>query len=466
MHTLLIVDDEGGVRESLQAVLKGQYRLLFATNGREALSLLQKEPCALALLDLMLPGMDGLTLLKRIKESWPYLPVIMLTAATTVRTAVEAMKMGAADYLAKPFDVEELRLTLSRWIHHHDLQAEVRQLRTEVDQRYGFSRLIGKSRAMREVYAKIEQLMDTRATVLITGESGVGKELAARAIHYNSGRRQKPFVAIHCGSLPDVLIESELFGHERGAFTDAVAQKIGTFEQADGGTLLLDEITDLGIGTQAKLLRVLQEREITRIGATHPIRVDVRLIVSSNRNLEEAMQNGLFREDLYYRINVVEINIPPLRVRREDIPLLLSHFLSVMTQEKRQLLKEISKEALDLLVRYHWPGNVRELENLVEQMVTLVQRRVILPEDIPLRIRDQVQSESLKERVLSGKLSLTDAVEQFERTMIQEALRRAHDVQVKAARLLGVTRRILRYKMELLGLIRSPAKRTGTDEKK
>ncbi len=452
MKRILIVDDELSVRESLKLILQDQYKILMANDAKEALVLFERETPHLVLLDIILPEMDGITVLKRVREMDATVPVIMLTATRMVKTAVEAMKLGATDYLSKPFEIEELKLIIEKAITAKDLEREVKYLRSEITRRYSFKSIIGKSREMQEVYAKIEQIADTRTTVLITGESGTGKELVARALHYNSTRKERPFIAINCAALPETLIESELFGHERGAFTDAQVRKVGQFELADSGTLFLDEVADLSLATQAKLLRVLQEKEFTRVGGTRTIRVDVRLIAATNKNLDQALKQGSLREDLYYRINVVPIHLPPLRERKEDLPLLVNHFLAKKVEEEGHSSKQISPEAMTLMMNYDWPGNVRELQNIIEQMVTLCPNSRILSEDLPDHFRKQLKSMTLKEQALSGKISFERAVAEFERDIILEALKKTRYVQTHAADLLGISRRILKYKMDLLGI--------------
>ena len=453
MKRILIVDDEVSVRESLRFILKDQYKILLAETAREALTLFEREGPHLILLDIILPEMDGIAVLKRIRELDTTIPIIMLTATRMVKTAVEAMKLGATDYLSKPFDIEELKLVIEKAIATKDLEQEVKFLRSEITRRYSFKSIIGKSRKMQEVYAKIEQIADTRTSVLITGESGTGKELVARALHFNSARKEKPFITINCAALPESLIESELFGHERGAFTDAQVRKMGQFELADNGTLFMDEVADLSHTTQAKLLRVLQEKEFTRVGGTRMIRVDVRVITATNKNLHEALKQGNFREDLYYRINVVPIHLPPLRDRKEDLPLLINHFLTKKAEEEGHPPKEISPEAVGLMMNYDWPGNVRELQNIIEQVVTLCSNSVIHSEDLPDFFRKQIKSTTLKEQALSGKISFEHAVTEFERDIIIEALKKTRYIQTHAADLLGISRRILKYKMDLFGII-------------
>jgi DNA-binding NtrC family response regulator len=452
MKTLLIVDDEPSVAESLKIALKPDYRFLWATNGEEALKLFHRNQIHLILLDIILPNTDGLTLLKQFRDVEPSLPIIMLTATRMVKTAVEAMKLGATDYLNKPFDIEELQLMIDKASAAYDLEREVRYLRSEVDKKYRPDNLIGRSRAMREIFLKIEQVADTKTTVLITGESGTGKEMVARALHYNSLRRGKPFVALNCASIPDSLMESELFGHEKGAFTDASSRKLGQFEAANGGTLFLDEIAELSSATQAKLLRVLQSREFTRVGGTQTIEVDVRLVTATNKNLEEAIRQKMFRADLYYRINVLPIHLSPLRERKDDIPSLVSHFLSKKAKEDGQKSKTMNKEAMAYLMRYDWPGNVRELENVIEQAVTLSANQVIGVGDLPMQLQVRRKTNTLKDKTVDGQVSLVDAVKSFERDIIESALRKTNFIQTKTARLLGITRRILKYKMDALGI--------------
>ncbi|MEW6544420.1 MAG: sigma-54 dependent transcriptional regulator [Nitrospirota bacterium] len=449
---VLLVDDEPSVLASLKVVLEPIYEVICASSAQEGLDLFRQESPDLVLLDVILPGTNGLELLQTLRAEDRSKPVIMLTATKTVKTAVDAMKLGAADYLTKPFDIEELRLIVAKTLAAHELEQEVRYLRSQVATRYAFHNLVGKSQAMQEIYAKIEQAADTKATVLITGESGTGKELVARALHFNSSRRDRPFVALNCAALPETLIESELFGHEKGAFTDATARRAGQFELAHGGTLFLDEIGDLSLATQAKLLRVLQEREFTRIGGTHPVKVDVRIIAATNKNLEDLVRRKQFREDLYYRIHVVSLFLPPLRDRRQDISLLARHFLSKRLEEDSRPEQEFSKEALEVLTRYHWPGNVRELENVVEQALVWSQGGTITTEHLPASVKTDSRFSSLREETLSGHLSLEKAVLEFEKEIILDALRKTDYIQTHASALLGISRRMLKYRMDTLGI--------------
>lgn len=453
---LLLIDDEARVRASLKMVLEMSYDILQAADAQEGLDVFRKEGPDLVLLDVILPGTDGLAVLQTLRSESKMLPVIMLTGTKSVKTAVDAMKLGAADYLSKPFDVEELRFVIDRALKDLEKDRELKQLRSQVVQRYAFHNLIGKSSGMQEIYAKIEQVADSRTTVLITGESGTGKELVAKALHYNSARRDRPFIALNCAALPETLIESELFGHEKGSFTDATARRTGQFEMANTGTLFLDEIGDLSPVTQAKLLRVLQEREFNRIGGVQPIKVDVRIVAATNKNLDEMVRKGQFREDLYYRINVISLYLPALRDRDEDIALLAKHFLAKRVEEEKRPQREFSKEALELLVRYPWPGNVRELENIIEQaFIWSNNADHITPEHLPAILKGDVRSASLHDDTISGRLSLEKAVMEFEREIILDALKRTNYVQTHAANLLGISRRMLKYRMDSLGITRA-----------
>jgi DNA-binding NtrC family response regulator len=450
---VLLIDDEARVRASLKMVLEPSYEISQAADAEEGLDLFRKEGPDLVLLDVILPGTDGLAILETLRSESKLTPVIMLTGTKSVKTAVDAMKLGAADYLSKPFDVEELRIVVDRALNSQALEREVRQLRAQVVQRYAFHNLIGKSQGMQEIYGKIEQVADSRTTVLITGESGTGKELVAKALHYNSSRRERPFIALNCAALPETLIESELFGHEKGSFTDATARRVGQFEQAHTGTLFLDEIGDLSAVTQAKLLRVLQEREFTRIGGVQSIKVDVRIVAATNKNLDELVRKGQFREDLYYRINVIALYLPPLRERGEDVPLLAKHFLAKRVDEEKRPHIEFGKEALELLTRYPWPGNVREMENIIEQAFIWSQHAPeIIPEHLPTILKNDSRSSSLRDDTLAGRMSLEKAVMEFEREIILDALKRTNYVQTHAANLLGISRRMLKYRMDTLGI--------------
>ncbi len=462
---VLLIDDEARVRTSLKMVLEPSYDISQAADAQEGLDLFRKEGPDLVLLDVILPGTDGLAILQTLRSESKMTPVIMLTGTKSVKTAVDAMKLGAADYLSKPFDVEELRIVVDRALNSQALEREVKQLRAQVVQRYAFHNLIGKSPGMQEIYGKIEQVADSRTTVLITGESGTGKELVAKALHYNSSRRERPFIALNCAALPETLIESELFGHEKGSFTDATARRMGQFEQAHTGTLFLDEIGDLSAVTQAKLLRVLQEREFTRIGGVQSIKVDVRIVAATNKNLDELVRKGQFREDLYYRINVIALYLPPLRDRGEDVPLLAKHFLAKRVEEEKRPPIEFGKEALELLGRYPWPGNVREMENIIEQAFIWSQNATeITQEHLPTILKNDSRSSSLRDDTLAGRMSLEKAVMEFEREIILDALKRTNYVQTHAANLLGISRRMLKYRMDTLGIGRPDNNSTQESE--
>ncbi len=452
MKSILVVDDEVGARESLKMILKGSYQVFLARNAEEAFRQIHDHVPDVILLDIILPDMDGLKILEKLKQSLPDQIVIMITATKTVKTAVEAMKLGAYDYITKPFDVDELRLIINRALSSKALKEENRRLWIEVDRNFGFDNIVGNSKGMKEIFKVVKQVADTRSTVLIMGESGTGKELIAKAIHYHSPRKNHPFITINCAAIPETLIESELFGHEKGAFTNAIEKKLGRFEVADQGTLFLDEIGELSLMTQAKILRFLEEREFNRVGGSKTIKVDVRLITATNKELPQLTKRGLFREDLYYRINVVPIILPPLRERKEDIPLLIDHFIKIFAEENEKDVKGVSKEATELLIHYEWPGNVRELENLIERVIALTHNEFIQADELPLPVSNQSKTNGLKESVLSGRLSFSRAEEEFEKEIILDALRRSNFIQSHAAEILGISRRILKYKMDKLGI--------------
>ena len=450
---ILVVDDEPSVRESLRMVLKDRYDVLTAGSGDEALDSVVQEAADVILLDLLMPGLDGLEVLERIKQQDATPQVIMLTATKTVKTAVTAMKLGAFDYITKPFDVEELLLIVERAVQAAALAREVEALRSEVGLRYSFENIIGASAKMQAVLKTVSMVAPLKTTVLITGESGTGKELIAKAIHYHSPRAQKPMVTINCAAIPENLLESELFGHERGAFTDAYAKKLGQFEHADQGTLFLDEIGEMQPSTQAKILRVLEHNEFSRIGGSQPIRVDVRVIAATNRDLQQGMRDGSFRSDLYFRLNVVSVHLPPLRERRDDIAVLVRHFLREKSNELGMPEKSFNNEALDLLLQYLWPGNVRELENAVERALVLSHGPVMTPEDLPQYLAaGNGRAHPVQQSVLRGETRLSEAVDQFEQELIRSALVQTEYNQTRAAEILGTTRRILKYKMDKLGI--------------
>ena len=452
MRSVLIVDDEVGTRESIKMILKLDYEVLLAKNAEEAFLQIKEHSPDVILLDIILPDIDGLRVLEKIKAGDPDAIVIMITATKTVKTAVEAMKLGAYDYVTKPFDIDELRLIISRSLSTQALEKEVKYLRKEIGKSYGPGNIIAKSKVMESIFTVVRQIADSKSTVLIMGESGTGKELVSRAIHYGSNRKNFPFVTINCAAIPETLIESELFGHERGAFTNAIEKKLGRFEIAHRGTLFLDEIGELSLSTQAKILRFLEEKEFNRVGGSKTIKVDVRLITATNRDLKQLLKKGAFREDLYYRINVVPIVIPPLRERKEDIPMLLDHFMKKFNTENNKKVKGVSKEALELMMNYEWPGNVRELENLIERVIALTANEYIQPNELPFSLINIPKIDGLKDSVLDGKIPFLEAEEEFERGIILDALKRANFIQSHAADILGISRRILKYKMDKLGI--------------
>jgi DNA-binding NtrC family response regulator len=453
---VLIVDDEAGVRESVRMVLKDTCDPVVVGSGEAALEWLETHRADLVFLDVLMPGIDGLETLERIRGRDQRVAVVMLTATRTVKTAVTAMKLGAFDYLTKPFDIEELRLVAERATENARLKQEVDELRVAVGKRYRFENMVGESDAMQAVFKTISAVAPMKSTVLIMGESGTGKELIAKAIHYQSPRATKSLVTLNCAAIPDNLLESELFGHEKGSFTDAVDRKQGQFEIAHGGTIFLDEIGEMSPGLQAKLLRVLEEGEMQRVGAAKPQKVDVRVVAATNRNLVEAISEGRFRKDLYYRLNVVSVELPPLRARRGDLLHLIRHFLDRKSVELGIPAKELAPAVVDRLLEHTWPGNVRELENVIERLLVLSgDVKVIGPDQLPADLSAGMPLErghDPRGAVLSGDKSLSDAVDEFERDIIGQALEQTYFNQTRAAELLGTTRRILKYRMDKLGL--------------
>ena len=450
---LLIVDDERLIRWSLEQTLaKGGYEVSSASTGEAALAAVREDPPDLILLDLKLPDTDGLQVLRQIKELSPHLQVLIMTAYADVGTAVEAMKLGAYDYLPKPIDFDNLAVTIRNALETSQLKRKVQLLSEKHLYPFHFDRIVGTSRGIREVIAVARKVARSEATtVLIQGESGTGKDLLAKAIHYESARAEEPFMEIACTAMPETLLESELFGHERGAFTDAKTQKKGLFEVAHGGTIFLDEIGDMSGGLQAKLLRVLEERSFRRVGGTKDITVDVRVIAASNRDLRQAVDNGTFRKDLYYRLQVVTITLPPLRDRREDIPLLARHVLGYFSREFKKPLPHLSSEAEGLLVQYEWPGNVRELRNVIERTMILEDTGDLLPGHLPPEIGGLAPSAALPAPTF--QLPETGVVlEEVEREFVRQALALTQGNQTRAARLLGLTRDELRYRVKKFAL--------------
>ena len=450
---ILIVEDEAKMQRVLELHLEGAgYEVIQASTAEEALAIIDKaegpSQFALALTDLRLPGMDGLALLKRMSFVAPTLPVVVMTAFGTVETAVEAMKAGASDYILKPFSLEDLMITIEKVLELHALRDENVKLKAELGRRYKFEQIIGRSKNMQEVFDAAQRVAPTRATILLGGESGTGKGMLARAIHHQSPRRAAPFVKINCSALPENLMESELFGYEKGAFTGATQSHPGKFEQADGGTVFLDEIGDVPPPVQVKLLRVLQEREFERLGGTKTTHVDVRIIAATNQDLRAALEQGTFREDLYYRLNVVPINLPPLRERKEDIPHLVDHFLKKFAADSGGPERSLSAQAVEKLGSYHWPGNVRELENIIERSTVLARTDPIEPADIQLDHGGRVAVAPGGVPFLPDGMNL----DVYEQELIREALRRSDNNKSQAARLLGLTRNALRYRLSQMGL--------------
>ena len=441
---VLVVDDDSGLRESLRLILEDEYEVLDVPDGLQALDVVRSYQVDLVLLDIRMPGMDGITVLERMKALDDQIEVILVTAVMEVRSAVAAMKLGAFDYLTKPFEEEEVLASISRALKKRALEREVVFLRSELARRQGFDEIVGQHHEIQKLYQVIAQVARTTSTVLITGESGTGKELVARAIHRQGTRKDKPFVPVNLPSLTEPLVESELFGHERGAFTGAYQRRLGTFELAQGGTLFLDEVGALKPELQAKLLRVLQEREIERVGGSRRIGVDVRVIAATNVDLEKAVHNQTFRGDLYYRLKVVPIHVPPLRERREDIPLLVDHFLRKYNREFSKQIEGVLPDALACLQEYSWPGNVRELQNVIERLVGLVEGPWIRLDDLPV---DLMLPDPGRRPSQSETLPLKQACEQFERQAVLRVLQRVGWNQSEAARLLGLHRNTLKLKL-------------------
>lgn len=450
---ILIVDDELSMREFLSILLDREgYQTEQVDCAESALNSIDSVFYDLIISDVNMPGLSGLDLLKRIKKVSPETAVLLVTAFSTSEQAVEAMKLGAYDYIAKPFKVEEIKVLVKNALEKRDLERENLRLKKEIIERYGFSGLVGKSKKMRDIYTLIEKLSASMANVLIHGESGTGKELAAKAIHYNSPRRDNPFVAVNCGAIPATLMESEFFGHKKGSFTGAVADRPGLFEQANGGTLFLDEIGEVPLLLQAKLLRVLQEREFRRVGGTRDIKTDVRIIAASNKDLEEQVKEGSFREDLFYRVNVVQIRMPSLRERPEDIPLLLEHFYKKFAQPPYNS-DIITSEALKILISYHFPGNVRELENVVERCLVLG-GKTISEGCLPIQVRE-FQYCAPSGQVLDippEGLNLEAYLDGIEKRFLLQALEKGGGVKKKAAEILGLSFRSFRYRLAKFGM--------------
>ncbi|OGP56331.1 MAG: two-component system response regulator [Deltaproteobacteria bacterium RBG_13_52_11] len=443
--TILIADDEESHRLMLRAHLEGEgFEIVEASDGQDAVAKVKERIFDLALMDIRMPIIDGMESLRRIKEVNPTIPVIMMTAYGSIDSAVKALQSGAEDYLTKPLDMDELIIKVKKAIRYRQLEEENILYRERLGIRFDFSNIIGKSPKMLELFETLSMVAPTEATVLLLGESGTGKEIIANAIHQNSPRRERPYVKVNCAALPETLLESELFGHEKGAFTGAIDKKKGRFERADGGTIFLDEIGEMSFPTQTKILRVLQERDFEPVGGTKTIKVDVRIIAATNKNLEEEVRQGRFREDLYYRINVVPITIPPLRDRKEDIPLLAEHFLRIYSGKNRRVIKGFEPKVMGAFIHYSWPGNVREIENIVERTVIMSKGDIITLDDLPPAIAGAQQDE--------GRTPFPTSLRDVERATIVMTLHQTGGNRTRAAAILGITRKTLQNKIKEYGI--------------
>ncbi|MFO7599531.1 MAG: sigma-54 dependent transcriptional regulator [Candidatus Desulfacyla sp.] len=448
METILIVDDEKNYLVVLEALLGAEgYEIVTANDAKAGLATVREADLDLVITDMKMPGMSGMELLEACKKIKPDLPVIMMTAYGTIEMAVEAMRKHAYDYIQKPFENEQLKLTIKKALENYRLVKQNRLLTEALSDRFRYGNLIGKSKPMIEVYDLIEKVSRSKASVLITGPSGTGKELIAKAIHYQGQRKDRPFISINCGALTETLLESELFGHEKGAFTGAVAMKKGRFELADEGTLFLDEVGDMPLSLQVKLLRVLQEMAFERVGGTRTIQVDVRVLSASNRNIKEDVQNGVFREDLYYRLNVIHIDVPSLQERPDDIPLLVRHFIQKFHGGEGDDAIRLSPEAWKAFYAHPWPGNVRELENVIERAVVLHSGGQITVDDLPVELTG-AETQFDVERFIPPDIPLQKALEEIEERLVRRALVRCDNVQAHAARSLGITKSLIQHKMK------------------
>jgi two-component system response regulator PilR (NtrC family) len=452
---ILVADDEQSMREFLDIMLEKEgYKVSLASNGEEVVKLIDNDLFDLVLLDIRMPKLDGISALKKIKAIAPETVVIMITAYASADTAIKAMKEGAYDYITKPFKVDEIKLIIKNALEKKNLQKENILLKQVVRNRFHFGNIIGQSSKMVSLYDLLEKVSPTKTNILITGESGTGKELVAKAIHYNSPRKEKPFVTLNCGAIPETLIESELFGHMKGAFTDAIATKKGLFEVADEGTLFLDEISELPFLMQVKLLRVLQDREFKRVGGTEDIRVDVRIISATNKDLEEAVKEKRFREDLFYRLNVIQIRLPSLRERKEDIPLLTNHFLKKYSEELNKNISKVCPQALQILLNYEYPGNVRELQNIIERAVALESSQELTPNNLNSYLSESplLKKGAMDIEIPNEGIDMEKMVEELERTLLLKALDKTKGIKKKAAELLHINFRSMRYRLEKYGL--------------
>jgi len=452
MATVLVVDDEKNYLVVLEDLLQDAgYEVVTASSGSQAIEIIQQTPVDTVLSDIKMPGISGIDLLETIKALDPDLPVILMTAYAEVDQAVSAMKNGALDHIQKPFDNRDIRRAIARGVERRSLMKNIRRLEAELGTLWG--NIVGKSKAMETVFSLMKRVADTPTTVLISGESGTGKELIARGIHKASSRNSAPFVSINCAAVPENLLESELFGYEKGAFTGAVSLKQGKFEFADRGSLFLDEVGEMSLNLQVKLLRVLQEQEFQRVGGNKDIRVDVRIIAATNKDLKEEIDEGRFRADLFFRLNVVSIRVPPLRERREDIPVLVAHFVSKFGERLERPIREVDPNVMSALYRYSWPGNVRELENVIERAMVLSRNSTIMPEDLPPEIRESHEIGEGIDSLISWERGLAETLDAIEERMIRQALKKAANVQAQAAKNLGISRSNLQYKMKKYGLL-------------
>ncbi len=443
-YRILVVDDDLEMCGLLSDVLKGEgFSVLTVSDSMDASRVLKKEEFDAIITDLKMKGLQGLDLLEEAKRVASLTPVIIITAFGTIDSAIKAIKMGAYDYITKPFQMDEMVLTVKKALENRLLKKEVVRLKKEIESRYHFHQLIGKSPSMQKIYDLIERISDSSNNVLITGESGTGKELVAKAIHYNGIRKEGPFMAVNCAAIPETLLESELFGYKRGAFTDAKTDKKGLIFEATAGTLFLDEITEMPPTLQAKLLRVIEEREVRPLGDTNSYPIDVRILSASNRGIKDLIHQGRFREDLYYRLKVIDVELPPLRSRREDIPLLVQHFIDRLGKEPKKKISGVSEDCLKILINYSWPGNVRELENIVQRAMTLCQHEVILPEDLPTAILQEVEENPIQKGLREGY-----TLDQLEKEYIKRVLIEVGGNKSRAAEKLGLDRKTLYRKLE------------------
>lgn len=455
-NRILVVDDEESIREFLEIMLKKEgYEITTAQDGQEAIDLMSKKSFHMVISDLQMPKVTGLELLKHVKDTNPDVVFMMITAFGTTENAVEAMKLGAYDYLTKPFKIDEVRLNVRNALRAGTLEVENRQLRKEMGETFNYQQIVGNSEAMHRIYSLVQRVAQTPTNVLVTGESGTGKEMVARAIHEGGPLKDKPFVTINCGAIQETLMESEMFGHKKGSFTGAIVDKEGLFERADTGSIFLDEVGELPMSIQVKLLRAIQERVIRRVGATEEIKVTVRIIAATNRDLEKMVKEGTFRQDLYYRLNVIKIEMPPLRERADDIPLLAQHFLNKYNSKLTKTVTGISAEAMEALKKYDYPGNVRELENIIERTVALESGSMVLPESLPPFVNTKAGrklASSNEIEVGPEGVELDKIIGQIEKELIIKAIHQANGVKKKAAKLLAITFRSMRYRVEKYGL--------------